>query len=403
MTEQRRTMLNSFNLALKSIWSNKMRSFLTMLGIIIGVAAVIILVGIVNGEMSYMTESFASMGTNRINVNVTNLSSRSVSVDEMYSFYADNEEYFSNLSPTVSVSATVKVGNENSDQTSVTGVSEDYLSIMDYDLEKGRFIQYADIAARQKVAVIGLYVAETYYVSAEKAIGQRISVNGTKYQIVGVVERQTSASDEMSEGGSDDFLYIPYTAAVKLSRNGTISSYIFTLRDSYVEKASTVTEAIEDFLYTIFKNEDLYRVTAMSELLDSMNDMIAQMSLMLGGIAGISLLVAGVGVMNIMLVSVTERTREIGIRKALGAKKSTILMQFVIEAAVTSSMGGIIGIVIGCIGTTMAGKIMSIDAQPSFGWIIASFTISMAIGLIFGYMPARSAATLNPIDALRSD
>lgn len=403
MTEQRRTMLNSFNLALKSIWSNKMRSFLTMLGIIIGVAAVIILVGIVNGEMSYMTESFASMGTNRINVNVTNLSSRSVSVDEMYSFYADNEEYFSNLSPTVSVSATVKVGNENSDQTSVTGVSEDYLSIMDYDLEKGRFIQYADIAARQKVAVIGLYVAETYYVSAEKAIGQRISVNGTKYQIVGVVERQTSASDEMSEGGSDDFLYIPYTAAVKLSRNGTINSYIFTLRDSYVEKASTVTEAIEDFLYTIFKNEDLYRVTAMSELLDSMNDMIAQMSLMLGGIAGISLLVAGVGVMNIMLVSVTERTREIGIRKALGAKKSTILMQFVIEAAVTSSMGGIIGIVIGCIGTTMAGKIMSIDAQPSFGWIIASFTISMSIGLIFGYMPARSAATLNPIDALRSD
>ncbi len=403
MTEQRRTMLNSFNLALKSIWSNKMRSFLTMLGIIIGVAAVIILVGIVNGEMSYMTESFASMGTNRINVNVTNLSSRSVSVDEMYSFYADNEEYFSNLSPTVSVSATVKVGNENSDQTSVTGVSEDYLSIMDYDLEKGRFIQYADIAARQKVAVIGLYVAETYYVSAEKAIGQRISVNGTKYQIVGVVERQTSASEEMSEGGSDDFLYIPYTAAVKLSRNGTINSYIFTLRDSYVEKASTVTEAIEDFLYTIFKNEDLYRVTAMSELLDSMNDMIAQMSLMLGGIAGISLLVAGVGVMNIMLVSVTERTREIGIRKALGAKKSTILMQFVIEAAVTSSMGGIIGIVIGCIGTTMAGKIMSIDAQPSFGWIIASFTISMAIGLIFGYMPARSAATLNPIDALRSD
>lgn len=403
MTEQRRTMLNSFNLALKSIWSNKMRSFLTMLGIIIGVAAVIILVGIVNGEMSYMTESFASMGTNRINVNVTNLSSRSVSVDEMYSFYADNEEYFSNLSPTVSVSATVKVGNENSDQTSVTGVSEDYLSIMDYDLEKGRFIQYADIAARQKVAVIGLYVAETYYVSAEKAIGQRISVNGTKYQIVGVVERQTSASEEMSEGGSDDFLYIPYTAAVKLSRNGTINSYIFTLRDSYVEKASTVTEVIEDFLYTIFKNEDLYRVTAMSELLDSMNDMIAQMSLMLGGIAGISLLVAGVGVMNIMLVSVTERTREIGIRKALGAKKSTILMQFVIEAAVTSSMGGIIGIVIGCIGTTMAGKIMSIDAQPSFGWIIASFTISMSIGLIFGYMPARSAATLNPIDALRSD
>jgi len=403
MTEQRRTMLNSFNLALKSIWANKMRSFLTMLGIIIGVAAVIILVGIVNGEMSFMTSSFASMGTNRINVNVTNLSSRSVSVDEMYDFYQDNEKYFSHLSPTVNVSATVKVGNENSSNTSVTGVSEDYLDIMAYDLEKGRFIQYADIAARQKVAVIGLYVAKTYYESAAKALGQRISINGTKYEIVGVVERQTSESDEMSEGGSDDFVYIPYTAAVKLSRNGTINSYTFTLHDEYVEESSTVTTLIEDFLYTIFKNDDLYKVTAMSELLDSMNEMIASMSLMLGGIAGISLLVAGVGVMNIMLVSVTERTREIGIRKALGAKRSTILTQFVIEAAVTSSMGGLIGIVVGFIGTTLAGKVMNIDAQPSLGWVIASFSISIAIGLIFGYMPARSAATLNPIDALRSD
>ncbi len=396
-------MLNSFNLALRSIWSNKMRSFLTMLGIIIGVAAVIILVGIVNGEMSYMTESFASMGTNRITVNVVNLNSRSISVDEMYEFYEDNEKYFSNLSPTVTVSATVKVGNENSDATTVTGVSEDYLDIMDYDLERGRFIQYADISARQKVAVIGLYVAETYYGNAEQAIGERISVNGTKYEIVGVVERQTSESDEMSEGGSDDFLYIPYTAAVKLSRNGTINNYTFTVHDEYVEQASTVTTMIEDFLYTIFKNDDLYKVTAMSELLDSMNEMIGQMSLMLGGIAGISLLVAGVGVMNIMLVSVTERTREIGIRKALGAKKATILTQFVIEAAVTSSLGGIIGIIIGCIGTVIAGQMMSIDAKPSFGWIIASFTVSMGIGLVFGYMPARSAATLNPIDALRSD
>ena len=396
-------MLNSFNLALRSIWSNKMRSFLTMLGIIIGVAAVIILVGIVNGEMSYMTESFASMGTNRITVNVVNLNSRSISVDEMYEFYEDNEKYFSNLSPTVTVSATVKVGNENSDATTVTGVSEDYLDIMDYDLERGRFIQYADISARQKVAVIGIYVAETYYGNAEQAIGERISVNGTKYEIVGVVERQTSESDEMSEGGSDDFLYIPYTAAVKLSRNGTINNYTFTVHDEYVEQASTVTTMIEDFLYTIFKNDDLYKVTAMSELLDSMNEMIGQMSLMLGGIAGISLLVAGVGVMNIMLVSVTERTREIGIRKALGAKKATILTQFVIEAAVTSSLGGIIGIIIGCIGTVIAGQMMSIDAKPSFGWIIASFTVSMGIGLVFGYMPARSAATLNPIDALRSD
>lgn len=275
-------MLNSFKLALKSIWSNRLRSFLTMLGIIIGVAAVIILVGIVNGEMSYMTESFASMGTNRITVNITNLRSRSVDVDEMYDFFEDKSQYFSYMSPTVTVGATVNVGNENSTTTKTTGVSEDYL-------------------------------------------------------------------------------------------------------------------------YTIFKDDDLYTVTAMSELLDSMNEMIGTMSMMLGGIASISLLVAGVGVMNIMLVSVTERTREIGIRKALGAKRRTILSQFVIEAAVTSSLGGFIGIAVGFVGTSAAGKIMGIDASPTFLSVLVSFMVSVMIGLIFGYLPARRAAALNPIDALRSD
>ena len=275
-------MLNSFKLALKSIWSNRLRSFLTMLGIIIGVAAVIILVGIVNGEMSYMTESFASMGTNRITVNITNLRSRSVDVDEMYDFFEDKSQYFSYMSPTVTVGATVKVGNENSTTTKTTGFSEDYL-------------------------------------------------------------------------------------------------------------------------YTIFKDDDLYTVTAMSELLDSMNEMIGTMSMMLGGIASISLLVAGVGVMNIMLVSVTERTREIGIRKALGAKRRTILSQFVIEAAVTSSLGGFIGIAVGFVGTSAAGKIMGIDASPTFLSVLVSFMVSVMIGLIFGYLPARRAAALNPIDAIRSD
>ena len=275
-------MLNSFKLALKSIWSNRLRSFLTMLGIIIGVAAVIILVGIVNGEMSYMTESFASMGTNRITVNITNLRSRSVDVDEMYDFFEDKSQYFSYMSPTVTVGATVKVGNENSTTTKTTGVSEDYL-------------------------------------------------------------------------------------------------------------------------YTIFKDDDLYTVTAMSELLDSMNEMIGTMSMMLGGIDSISLLVAGVGVMNIMLVSVTERTREIGIRKALGAKRRTILSQFVIEATVTSSLGGFIGIAVGFVGTSAAGKIMGIDASPTFLSVLVSFMVSVMIGLIFGYLPARRAAALNPIDALRSD
>ncbi len=396
-------MLNSFKLALKSIWANKLRSFLTMLGIIIGVAAVIILVGIVNGELSYMTESFASMGTNRITVNVVNLRTRSVDVDDMYQFFEEKSEYFSYMSPTVTVGATVKIGNENSTATQVTGVSEDYLTILDENLLSGRFIQYADIAARQKVAVIGYYLATTYYGSADSALGQKLSVNGEKYEIVGVVERQTSDSEEVSKGGSDDTVYIPYTAAVKLTRNGSVNNYTFCVRDDYVEQAATIKTYIEDYLYTIFKDSDLYTVTAMSELLDSMNEMVGTMSMMLGGIAGISLLVAGVGVMNIMLVSVTERTREIGIRKALGAKRRTILAQFVIEAAVTSSLGGFIGIGVGFVGTGVAGKIMSINAAPTFISVLISFMVSVMIGLIFGYLPARRAAALNPIDALRSD
>ena len=156
-------------------------------------------------------------------------------------------------------------------------------------------------------------------------------------------------------------------------------------------------------MYETFKDSDLYRVTAMSEMLDSLNEQIAMMSGMLGGIAGISLLVAGVGVMNIMLVSVTERTREIGIRKSLGADKGTILQQFVIEAAVTSSLGGVVGIIIGCVATEVVGTMIGISASPTLAAVLISFGVSVAIGLFFGYMPARRAANLNPIDALRSE
>lgn len=391
----------SFSLALKSIWSNKLRSFLTMLGIIIGVAAVIILVGLVNGQMSYMKESFSSMGTNQITVNLVNLSSRSVSADEMYEFYEENETYFDGMSPMVTINGTVKAGNESLTSTSITGVSEEYLDLKSQSLSAGRFIQYSDLVSRQKVCVIGYYLATELFTNENEALGQSLRINGTNYKIVGCVERQTSQSDDVEEGGSDDFVYIPYTAAVKLARNGTVNNYLFAMQDE--NQTEQVKKLIENFLYPIFKNEDLYTITAMSELLDSLNSMIAMMSMLLGGIAGISLLVAGVGVMNIMLVSVTERTREIGIRKSLGARKSTILQQFVIEAAVTSSLGGLIGIMLGCGLTGLIGNIMGMTAVPTLSSILVSFGVSVGIGLLFGYMPARRAAALNPIDALRSE
>lgn len=375
-----------------------MRSFLTMLGIIIGVASVIILVSLVNAYMSYMTESFASMGTNQITVNMINLPSRSVSVDEMYEFYDLNTDTFDNMSPTVSVSGTVKNGSDSMDSTSVRGVSEDYLSIKSWELEYGRNIQYADINGRQKVCVIGAYVAEELYGSTEKAYEQTIKINGYAFKIVGITEQQ---DDSMDDGGNDDFVWIPYSTAIKMARNANVNNYTFTITD--ITKASEDTTLIEDFLYEKFKNEDLYTVTAMSEMLDSLNSMIAMVSAGLGGIAGISLLVAGVGVMNIMLVSVTERTREIGIRKALGAKRIVIMQQFVIEAAVTSSLGGVIGIILGSLATLEVGNLAGLEATPTPSAVAISFSVSVGIGLLFGYMPASRAAKLNPIDALRSE
>ena len=376
-----------------------MRSFLTMLGIIIGVASVIILVSLVNAYMSYMTESFASLGTNQISVNMINLSSRSVSVDEMYEFYEEHTDLFDHMTPMVSVSTTVKHSSDTMSSTSVSGVSEDYLAIKDYDLVRGRNIQYSDITSRQKVCVIGYYVASELYGSPEKAIDETIKIGGYAYRVVGVVERQDE--DDLEDGGTDDFVWLPYSCAVKMARNANINNYTFTIID--LTTASEATALIENFLYETFKDDDLYNVTAMSEMLDSLNSMIAMVSAGLGGIAGISLLVAGVGVMNIMLVSVTERTREIGIRKALGARKSVILQQFVIEAAVQSAMGGIIGIIIGSIATTTVGKLAGLNATPTPMAVIVSFSVSVAIGLFFGYMPARRAASLNPIDALRSE
>lgn len=391
-------MLQSFKLAMKSIWSNKMRSFLTMLGIIIGVASVIILVSLVNAYMSYMTDSFASMGTNQITVNMINLSSRSVSDEEMYEFYTEQGDVFDEISPMVNIGGTIKHGNDSMTSTSITGVSEAYLSIKDWELECGRNLQYGDLTGRHKVCVIGSYVADELYGSAENAYGETLKINGHAFTIVGVAARQ---EEDMDEGGTDDFVWMPYTRAVKMARNSNINNYVFTVSD--LSQATEAKSRIESFLYEKFKNEDLYTVTAMSEMLDELNSMIAMVSAGLGGIAGISLLVAGVGVMNIMLVSVTERTREIGIRKALGARKRVIMQQFVIEAAVTSSLGGILGIILGSVVTSAVGKLAGLSASPTPAAVLVSFGVSVGIGLLFGYMPANRAAGLNPIDALRSD
>ena len=393
----------SFQLALANIRGSKMRSFLTMLGIIIGVSAVIVIVGLGNGMQKYMEDSFAEMGTNTLTVNIMGRgSSRSVSEEQMYEMVAENRDYLESISPTVTMNGSVKIGSETASSTSVSGVSEDFFSMKGYEVSQGRGLQYVDVADRKKVCVIGSYLNQAYF--GGMAVGEKIKIGENQFTIVGVMAQE---ADTMEEGGTDDCVFVPYSTAARFSFTGTIGSYLITVVDE--DQAETCVTIVEDGLYDVFENDSAYTVVSMAEMLDTMNSMINVLITILAAIAAISLVVGGIGIMNIMLVSVTERTREIGIRKALGAKECYILRQFVIEAAVTSAIGGIIGIIVGYALSSVATTIIAVlletamTVSPSIGSVLLAFGISAGIGIIFGYLPAKKAANLNPIDALRYD
>ena len=393
----------SFQLALANIRGSKMRSFLTMLGIIIGVSAVIVIVGLGNGMQKYMEDSFAEMGTNTLTVNIMGRgSSRSVSEEQMYEMVAENRDYLESISPTVTMNGSVKIGSETASSTSVSGVSEDYFSMKGYEVSQGRGLQYVDVADRKKVCVIGSYLNQAYF--GGMAVGERLKIGENQFTIVGVMAQE---ADTMEEGGTDDCVFVPYSTAARFSFTGTIGSYLITVVDE--DQAETCVTIVEDELYDVFEDDSAYTVVSMAEMLDTMNSMINVLITILAAIAAISLVVGGIGIMNIMLVSVTERTREIGIRKALGAKECYILRQFVIEAAVTSAIGGIIGIIVGYALSSVATTIIAVlletamTVSPSIGSVLLAFGISAGIGIIFGYLPAKKAANLNPIDALRYD
>ena len=386
----------SFRLAIKSLKSSKMRAFLTMLGIIIGVASVIILVSLMNGLSQDMTSQFESMGTNTITVNVMGRgTNRTLAIEDVESLVEENPDYLDQYSPKVSASVTAKY-DVNSVDTTVIGVNENYDDMQSVVVTDGRFVQYIDTERRLKVCVIGTYEAQELFAGADP-IGETLKLNGSSYTIVGVLEE----SADSTESSDDDVIYVPYTAATRLAGSATISSYYLTAVDTdQIEATMTI---IENKLYSVFSDEDAYRVSSMSEMIDTVNEMTSSIALVLVGIAGISLVVGGIGIMNIMLVSVTERTREIGIRKSLGAKRKDIMRQFIIEAATTSSAGGIIGIIFGLGAAYGAGILMDMTVAPSWNAVIIAFSVSVAIGMIFGYFPANKAAKMNPIDALRYD
>lgn len=385
----------SFMLAIKSLATSKMRSFLTMLGIIIGVAAVIALVSLMGGMTNNITDTFNSMGSNLITVSVMGRgSSRNVTPDDMQELVDENPEVIGAVSPLVTVpNVTAKVNNENI-TTTVNGINEQYRDIRTIDLQMGRQLEYMDVERRQKVCIIGTYVMNELF-DTDNVLGQTVKINGEPYTVIGVLEEKF----EGAQGTDDDKIFIPYTAASRLSRMGTVNSYMFSAATS--DTMTLAKHTIEQKLYQVFGNDDAYSVTNMADILDEFNKIIDMMTMVLVCIAGISLLVGGIGIMNIMLVSVTERTKEIGIRKSLGAKRKDIMSQFVVEAATTSATGGVIGIFVGAALAWALGKMIGLSVSPSVAAVVIAFSVSVGIGIAFGYMPASKAAKLNPIDALR--
>ena len=404
----------SFRLALKSLMTSKMRALLTMLGIIIGVGAVIVITSLGNGMQNMMNEQFEKLGANLVQVQLFMYGgdSRSVDPDDMYELVDKYPQYISGVTPYVSAQLAVRQGSEDFERTSIYGVGETFLNergatMSGQNLGKGRFISYIDAARYQNVCVIGAYLEEEAFQG--DALGKQLSIGGEHFTVIGVLEKNS----DMSEGSGDDIIYLPYTTALRLSGSADASMYMFTSTSK--DTAATAKGIIENRLYKTFQSSDYYFVMTSAEMMDAMNAMMGTMMAVLVAIAAISLLVGGIGIMNIMLVSVTERTREIGIRMAIGARKRDIIGQFLVEASVVSCCGGVIGIVLGCFLSAVLGNLLLAKTQnsymptveqftvlPSAGLVIGAFLFSALLGIIFGLYPANKASNLQPVDALRT-
>jgi len=385
----------AFKMAVKSIFSNKVRSFLTMLGVIIGVGSVIAAVALAQGSTKQITDSIQGLGTNLIHITIMGRNSnRNVTYDKLQKFAENNKDEVTYIVPQVNSNVTVKVGTKTRN-TSLIGTSPEYEHMLSRHPQAGRFLSSFDIDYMQKVAVIGTAVANDVF-EGKNPVGQKIKIDGQVFKVVGVLEEKAGGQVQ----SDDDQIIIPVNVAQRLSRNSVIRN--FTVQASTPEAVDSVMEKLNTFLTKIYGDENAFLVLNQAQILSMLDNVTGIMMIVLGGIAAISLVVGGIGIMNIMLVSVSERTREIGIRKAIGAKRRNILIQFLIEAVMVTGIGGIIGVLLGVsIIRFVIGSIDLITPVYSPFWILFSFGISLAVGVVFGMFPAYKASKLNPIEALR--
>ena len=386
-----------FKEALKNIISNKLRSGLTMLGLIIGIMSVILLVGIGTGATANVTSSVKSLGTGTLTVSINSDSDTNLEYEQIDDFKKiTNVE---SVAPYKNVSGTVSKGTTTSRGANILATTPEYITIMNLKLEAGRLLSNIDMENTSKVCLIGNSLTDTLFENTKikDIVGQTISIDGDKYTVIGVLTKTGSSMGN----NIDNNILIPFTTAKYLGSDNSINNLYVKVEDEKLIELTT--NQIENYLErNLSISSDYYSVTSQDSMLDTMSDITSTLSLLLGGIASISLIVGGIGVMNVMLVSVTERTKEIGIRKSLGAKKVDILVQFLVESLILCILGGAIGVILG-MGTGMTLQLFGFNFNSSSSIVVISFFASSLIGLVFGIFPAYKAAKLNPIEALRTD
>ena len=409
-------------MAFKSILGNKGRSFLTMLGIIIGIASVMTIVSTVNGMNQESMKQFEAMGTNKVNVSAYRYDGQDV-FDDLYDYCSSlGTDLVLGITPNANLwDVTVVYGSKNSkameknreNMWNGDGQSGDmalppdcylgsdqYAVCNNFQLAKGRDISNIDIKNYNQVCVLGARAAKNFFNYADP-LGQTMQVNGLPFTVVGVYAEKDTSDSPWS---MDNIIVFPYTAMRVLSPGMDINEFVVKAASN--DATTEVISRLSGFLAGLTNNGQSGSGGAYSEnqWQQSQNEYLTMISLVLGGIAAISLLVGGIGIMNIMLVTVTERTREIGIRRAIGAERSAIVTQFLIEAAMLCGIGGVIGIGIGTLGTRAAGKLlMQIDIWPSVGITLCAFLLSVVLGILFGIYPAAKASKLQPVEALRAE